>query len=31
MAETPEMQEHFPAMSMDGWYAGNAGALSGVR
>jgi len=26
---TPEMQEQFPAMSMDGRYAGNAGAISG--
>jgi len=25
----PEMQEHFPAMAMDGRYAGNAGAFSG--
>jgi len=29
MDGTPEMQEHFPAMSMDGRYAGNAGAISG--
>ena len=28
-AGTPEMQEHFPAMAMDGRYAGNAGAFSG--
>jgi hypothetical protein len=25
----PEMQEPFPAMAMDGLYAGNAGAISG--
>jgi hypothetical protein len=29
MAGMPEMQEHFPAMAMDGRYAGNAGAFSG--
>jgi hypothetical protein len=28
MVGMPEMQEHFPAMTMDGWYAGNAGAFS---
>jgi hypothetical protein len=27
MAGMPEMQEHFPAMAMDGRYAGNAGAF----
>ena len=25
----PEMQEQFPAMAMDGLYAGNAGAIPG--
>jgi hypothetical protein len=25
----PEMQEQFPAVAMDGRYAGNAGAISG--
>jgi hypothetical protein len=25
----PKMQEHFPAIAMDGRYAGNAGAFSG--
>jgi len=29
MAGTPEMQEQFPAMIMDGRYAENAGAISG--
>jgi len=29
MAGMPEMQEQFPAMAMDGRYAGNAGAISG--
>jgi hypothetical protein len=28
MAGMPEMQEQFPAMAMDGRYAGNAGAIS---
>jgi len=27
----PEMQEQFPAIAMDGVYAGNAGAISGDR
>jgi len=29
MAGMPEMQEQFPAMAMDGWYAANAEATSG--
>jgi hypothetical protein len=27
----PEMQEQFPAMAMEGRYAGNAGAISGSQ
>jgi hypothetical protein len=30
MAGMPKMQEHFSAMTMDGRYAGNAGAISGI-